>query len=232
MEIKSNPLAGQTEPAGGKEKKDNTLLKQQINNFLINYFNFIILAIALIIFIAGLFLFIYPQYQKIKTSEAMEKDKLQTEYQTKSAYLNKISNLKKSYQQISEANRKKIEKMVPTDNKITDLIPEIESIVLRNGAVLNSIKIESDDAGQTGVKAKVESSGKPESLAGIFAGQLPPEARLVRLEINLSSVNYQVLKNIVKAFENNLRLLDIAKINYAVLENKVVLIIYSYYLVG
>ena len=71
--------------------------------------------------------------------------------------------------------------------------------------------------------------GKQELPAGIFE-QLPEGVGLTKLEINLSSVNYPVLKNLLKAFENNLWLLDIAKVDYEAKENKAVLTIYSYYL--
>jgi hypothetical protein len=53
---------------------------------------------------------------------------------------------------------------------------------------------------------------------------------LIKIEVNLSSVNYPILKNIIKVFENNLRLFDIAKINFNVNDSQAVLNIYSYYL--
>lgn len=225
MDIKNNQSGG--EP----ENKPDSLWKQQINNFFIDYFSYLALAVALIIFVAGLFLFIYPQYKTISKSERLVKSNLEAKYKDKSDYLFKITNLKKLYQSISDTDRKKIQGMVPADSNITGLIPEIESIVLKNSAILHSIKITEEDS-QSQPKAKAESGERQVSPAGIFSGQLPAGVKLVKIEINLASVDYQVLKNIIKAFENNLRLLDIAEISYNVQDNKVVLIIYTYYLTG
>src|SRR3989338_8497212 len=217
------------EAAGGTEKTAQSLLKQRINNFLIIYFNYLTLALALAILAAGLFLFIYPQYQEIaKGNETAEKN-LQAEHEIKRIYLNGIRDLKNLYQLISAADREKIAKMVPAGNQAVSLIPEIESIVLKNGAVLNSIKIAEDPKSQSKTKSKIALGEKLEMPAGIFE-QLPEGVGLTKIEINLSSVNYPVLKNLLKNFENNLWLLDIAQVDYDAKENKVILIIYSYYL--
>lgn len=232
MEIKNKPPASEKDksPAGGPEKTPDSLLKQRVNNFLIGYFSYLTLALSFIIFAAGLFLFIYPQYQQITKSDETAKKNLQAEHEAKYSYLSAIRDLKNSYQLISGADRKKIEDMVPVSNKVTDLIPEIESIALKNGVVLNSIKVKSEDTtSQSKAKTTVELGEKQEPPAGIF-GQLPGGVGQAKIEINLSSVNYQVLKNLLKTFENNLRLLDIAKIDYDVQENKVVFTVYSYYL--
>lgn len=233
MEAKDEPLRPPA-PAGRpaddqSEKKPNNLLKQRINNFLISYFNYLALALAFIIFAAGLFLFLYPQYQRIVKNDATAKKSLQTEYDGQVSYLSAIRDLKTSYQSISEADRKKIEEMVPAGGQIVKIIPEIESIVLKNGASLLSIKIEEDFKVLAKAKTKVGSGDKQEPLAGIF-GQPPAGVSLAKIEVALSSVNYPVLKNLLKTFENNLRLLDVARVDYEVNENRAAFIIYAYYL--
>lgn len=222
MELKNKPLSEEA------QKKEASLLRQQINGYLISYFSHFVLALALIIFAAGLFLFIYPKYQEVAKSNQDARDNLEAEYQAKDSYLSKIGKLKKSYQPISEADRKKIEAMVPADSEITRLIPEIESIVIRNSAVLNSIHLEPVDSFSQ-PEASIETGVIPETPAGIFSGPLPQGVKLVRIAINLSSVNYQVLKNIIKTMENNLRLLDISEVNYSSADDKAGLIIYTYY---
>lgn len=211
------------------EKKSGDLLKQRVNNFLIGYFNYLALFLAFIILAAGLFLFIYPRYQEMAKGDETARKNLQTEHEAKYSYLSSIRGLKNLYQQVGAEERKKIVEMVPADNKVINLIPEIESIVLKNGAVLNSIKIEEGLKSTVKSKTTVESGEKPEQPAGIFE-QLPAGVGLARIDVILSSVNYQVLKNLLKTFENNLRLMDIAKIDFNVQENKAVFAIFSYYL--
>jgi len=227
MKIKDDPLR-QT-AADGSEKKVNSLFKQRLNNFLINYFSYLILALSFIIFIVGIFLFIYPQYRAIAESNKTDNKILQAEYEAKDNYLSAIRDLKNSYQLISAADREKIESMVPNSDKSINLIPEIETIVLKNGAVLNYVKIEENIKDQSNLKVKGESGETLARPAGIFE-HLPQGVGLTKVEISLSSVNYSVLKSLLKTFENNLWLLDIAKVDYDAQENKAIFTIYSYYL--
>lgn len=220
MEIKKNS------PDNINGKSDYNLFKRQANIFLLNYFNYLIFAVSLIIFVLGSTFFIYPRAKRIIASDQAERRNLQNQYDGQNGYLTKIINLKQSYRQISEADKKKIESMVPADKRVIGLIPEIESIVLKNGAFLNSIKIDSPDL-KSRPGTSIEEKRGP--AAGIF-GPLPEGIGLVKIEVDLGSVNYQVLKNIIKTLENNLRLLDVAKISYPAQESKVNLIIYAYYL--
>lgn len=211
-----------------EENKIDGLLKPKINNFLIEYFGYLVLGAAIIVFAIGLWLFIYPQYRQIAKEDETVRKNLQTEYEAKTEYLNFIVNLKKSYQSISEEDKKRLEILVPAEKDVNGLIYTLEAIALRNGVILNSLKIEPEDAkGQAGVRPQAVEN--KDAGAGVF-DQLPAGAGRVKIEVNLSSVNYQILKNVIETFENNLRLLDIAKINYNVDENKINLNVYSYYL--
>jgi len=223
MEIKNHP------PAGGEEnKKQVERLKNKINVFLLNYFNYLILALGLVILAVGLFVLVYPKYRQIYQANEEAKNNLQVEYEAKHDYLNSIRNLKKSYQLISDEEKAKIAGMVPATSDTSIIITEIESIVVRNSAVLTSIKIEpQNSSARTGLNAEPQENKEPP--AGIF-NELPQGVVPVKIEVNLSSVNYPILKNIIKTFENNLRLFDVARVDFNPNENKVLLNIYSYYL--
>lgn len=225
MEIKNHP------PAGGEANKKPAqaeVLKNKINGFLINYFNYLVSSLGIIILVAGLFVLAYPKYQQISKANEEAKNNLQIEYETKFNYLNSIRNLRKSYESISDDEKAKIADMLPPKRDTSTIIKEIESIAVRNSAILTSIKIEPLAAsGRTNLR--VEPREDKEPPVGIF-NQPPQGVGLVKLEISLNSINYPILKNIIKAFENNLRLFDIAKINFNASENMAILSIYSYYL--
>lgn len=223
MEFKKNkPLSGE------ENKKQAAILKVKINEFLIKYFNYLAFSLGLVILAAGLYITVYPKYRQVSEENREAKNNLQTEYETKFNYLESIRDLKKSYQSINDEEKAKIAKMVPDLRDSSSIITEIESIAVRNGAILTSIKIEPEsDGGRTSLKAEPEEA--KESLAGIF-NQPPQGVGLIKMEVNLSSVNYAVLKNIIKTFENNLRLFDIAEVNFNASENQAILNIYSYYL--
>lgn len=219
MEFKNNRPA-----AGSADKKSAAVLKIKTNKFLINYFNYLILALGAIITVAGLFILVYPKYQQIsKTNKEIRKNFL-AEYEARLEYFNSARNLKKLYQSINDGDKAKIDAMAPNQSDTGSIINEIEAIIASNSAILNSIKIESVSGDR-----QVETKENKEPAAGIF-NQPPSGAGLIKIEVKLSSVNYQVLKNIIKTFENNLRLFDLAKINFDVSENQALLNIYSYYL--
>jgi len=222
MEVKKHP------PIGGEEnKKQSEVLKNKINKFLINYFNYFIFSLSVVILAAGLFISAYPKYRQIAKDNEEAKNNLQVEYETKYNYLNSIRNLKKSYQTVNGDEKAKIAAMVPAADDASVIITEIESIAVKNSAILDSIKIEPKSSGRANLVAG-SGEGK-EAPVGIF-NELPQGIDLIKIEVNLSSVNYSVLKNIIKAFENNLRLFDIAIIDFNVDGNKAFLNIYSYYL--
>lgn len=229
MEIKDKT------PAGGKNKlpedKPNDLLKQKINIFLIGYFGYLTLAAAVTVAAIGGWLFIFPRYQEIAKENKAARQNLQSEFERQAGLLNSMVNLKKAYRQISEEDRKKISGMAPAGDDPSGLIPVVESIALKNNVVLNSLKIEPMNSNkQAQSQFKEEAGEKKEPPAGIFENP-PPGAGRVRLEVNLSSLNYPVLKNVIKTFENNVRLFDVARVNYSVSEKKAALTVYAYYLI-
>jgi len=223
MEIKKSPFSG-----GEENKKQAEVLKNKINGFLINYFNYLILVLGVIILAIGLLVFVYPKYQQIFNTTEEAKNNLQIEYETKLNYLNSIRNLKKAYKSISDADKAKIADMLPAARDTSAIITEIESIVVRNSAILTSIKIEPLAAGGRS-SLKVESAENKELPVGIF-NELPQGVGQIKIDVRLNSVNYQILKNIIKTVENNLRLFDIAKVVFNVRENEAFLNIYVYYL--
>ncbi len=228
METKNNPPAGGEQKKQDEKQKQVEFIKNKINIFLISYFNYLALFLGVILLAAGLFVLAYPKYQQISKANEEAKNNLQIEYETKFNYLNSIRNLKKSYQSISDEDKAKIAGMVPAKRETGVIITEIESIAVRNSAILTSVKIEPEAAaGRTNLR--VEPREDKEPPAGIF-NQLPQGVGLIKIEVNLGSVNYPILKNIIKAFENNLRLFDVAKINFNASENTALLNIYSYYL--
>jgi len=223
MESKKPPLID-----GEKNKKQLELLKNKINGFLINYFNYLVFALGAVILIVGLAMLAYPKYQQIFKENEEAKNNLQIEYETKFSYLNSIRNLQKLYQSVSDEEKAKLDSMLPVGRDTGAIIKEIESIVLKNGAILASIKIEPESGGGR-TNLKVEPRKGTEPPLGIF-NELPEGVGLIKIDINLGSVNYPVLKNIIKAFENNLRLFDIATVNFSASENQAILNMYSYYL--
>lgn len=225
MEIKENPPVG-----GEKNNQTMKIIKLKINQFLINYFNYIIFILGTAILAAGIYFFIYPKSRQIYSDNQAIKNDLQVEYQAKINYLEAIRNLENSYKLISADDKKKIDDMLPVEaeNNNGRIIAEIESIVTSNSAILNSIKIEAQDKAAL-ADSQVAPEGNQSPLSEIIK-QLPQGVKAIKIEANLSSVSYPVLKNLLKSLENNLKLFDIVNVKFNSKENKSNFIIYSYYL--
>jgi len=224
MDIKKDSSIGEEE-----NKKQVKLLRIKINGFLMDYFNYLIFSLSIIILAVGLFLLVYPKYRQISKENEEAKNNLQVEFRTKSDYLDSIRSLREIYQSINNEDKIKISSMLPATRDTSIIIAEIESIAVKNSAILNSIKIEPKQTAGERTNLNVDPEENKVSLAGIF-NEPPPGVGIIKIEVKLSSVNYQILKNIIKTFENNLRLFDIAKISFDVNKNEALLNIYSYYL--
>lgn len=223
MENENNP------PVGGEEnKKQSAMLKTKISNFLIKYFNYFAVFGGMAIFICGLMALPYPEYKKISKENMDLANKMKTEYAEKLERLIVVGNIKKSYASVSMEEKTKVSNMIPDLSDASEAIREIEMIALRNGAMLDAIKIEPKSP-SAGAKIKAEAAEDKNPPAGIFL-KPPQEVGLVKIEVNLSSVNYPVLKNIIRTFENNLRLFDVARVNFNANNSEAVLHIYGYYL--
>lgn len=210
-----------------KDNSSKAAPAEKLKIFLANYFNYLIVYLLIIIFAIGFFTLIYPKYKQIAKDEAEAGKNLRIEYETKFNYLNSIRNLQKAYRLISAADKEKVKKMVPEQGDTGALITEIEAIVKRNGARLNSIKIDTRPSlKKSELKALPGETKEPP--AGIFAN--PPQGvSAIKISANLSSTDYSTLKNIIKTLENNLRLFDIAEINFETNKNSAILSIYCYY---
>ena len=225
MEIKDKDNLQKTAKAD-KNNRQTELLKSKVNDFLMDYFNYLLIGLVLIIFVIGLFVIIYPKYQQIVQAKDEATKNLQAEYEVKLNYLNSIRNLQESYRLISADDREKINKMVPAINDPSAIITEIGSIAEKNSAILNSIKI--DTQSNSDEPTTRSSSGENKDLpAGIFT-QPPKGVNSVKITAALSSTNYPTLKNVIKTLENNLRLFDIVEINFNPDKNSATLGFYSY----
>jgi hypothetical protein len=91
------------------------------------------------------------------------------------------------------------------------LFGELEEIVSSNSFVLDSVKLsrpeESGDGGSAGGGATAE--------AAVANQALSPKLGQINVDVSISKIDYAGFKNLVKIFENNLRLLDIVKLDFS-----------------
>jgi len=219
LKISRKALAGDTRAAN--------LRQQKINKFLIKYYHWLVALTMLVVLTAGYFLLIQPKYQEMRGENEMTSQELQQAYAAKQTLLGNLNQLEQSYNQIKQADKDKINAMLPAKAEVERLISELEAIVLKNGLILASLSIEPQEKAKTSTKVEIkdENSGQKLKIA-----EMPEGVALVKISMGIVGSDYNGLKNLLRTIENNLRLLDIDKLDYNNAENKASLDLTAYYL--
>lgn len=191
--------------------------QNSLNLFLNNYFNIILVFILIIILTAAYITLIKPKYLETKwlIQENLEQQhRIYAEQQKRLKNLEVVANL---YSKIPSADLQKFNEVLP-DNYIKErLFGELEEIITENGFTVNSISLEKTEEGN-----KINNLGEEGS-------NIPEKVGTVNLSLSLSAVNYSGLKNLLRLFENNLRLFDVRQIDFAPDDNSVDLNLSTYF---
>ncbi|MFH1232414.1 MAG: type 4a pilus biogenesis protein PilO [Patescibacteria group bacterium] len=168
--------------------------QQNLNVFLIKYYNQLVCLLALLIITAGYFLLIQPKYIEVSESKKVaDQQQLEISYLEKQDELDQFIKLEKAYNKIDQKDKEKIEKILPSKVGVEELIAEIESIVLKNGLILTSLSIQSE---------------------GGASASLPEGVMSAKISLTVTGTDYLGLKSLLKTIENNVRLMDIQNVGY------------------
>jgi hypothetical protein len=207
-------------PAGATKNKNETLIK--LNNFLASYFNLLTAFIVIIILSVGFVVFILPKYRQVDAKVKLANEQLEKEYIKLTGYLKKLQTINNDYSNINQDSIDKIRKFLPNQPETESLIEKMEFVAKNNGVILNSLDI---DSGQ----------GEPDPKTGIIKPSaqsldLPPGVGKAIITVNMSGVSYGVMKSLLSVLEKNLRLMDITNLTFAPGDQRVEMIIETYYL--
>ncbi len=205
-----------------KIKQGNRLVKR-INDFLLNYFNWVVLIIVLTILVVGLLIIIEPKYELvIRDVEIVKRDK-EGEYFIQQSYLGKLNGLKDAYQNINPEDKRKIDIVLPEKVEIEEFFSNMEALVLRNGLILTSLQIKSKELEFK--KNKITSKNKNAENNDLFE-----EIGKIQITINIIGTDYDGLKSLLQIIESNLRLMDIENIRWSPDSNSTNLQLVTYYM--
>ncbi len=210
-----------------KENK-NEYIKQKINFFLVNYFHWLKISLFLIILLLGAFLIIKPKYVKAIKGIEQLKEQNQAKYDILQEHLNQLNKINESYKKISSDNIEKINNMLLSEQHYEDLFPQMEAIIKKRGLFLQSIDINSGEEDES-QKKRASKANKDADGAAI---KLP--AGIIKVSINMSivGVDYVNLKGLLNDFENNIQLLDIVNLNFALSDQSASFMVNTYYMEG
>lgn len=179
-------------------------IQKQINNFFANYFMFLVLVVVVVILASGYLFILKPKKDSFKDNIDRESAAREQQYFSLKSDLSKLEQLSLAYQSIDSKNVEKLDKILPTKPDVEELMKQMEVIVFQNGLLLTSITLQD------------------EVVVGAGVGG-------VSLGLQVVGTDYNGLKGLLRSVENNLRLLDVQKVNYAPDGKSTTLEIIAYY---
>jgi hypothetical protein len=193
--------------------------KNSLNLVLNEYFNLLTLLILLVVFALAYFLFIGPKYQSTSATIRENIESQKKLYAEQEKKLRDLKTVKDVFDNISPADIKKFNGVLP-DNYIKEqLFGELEEIVVKNGFMVSTVSVSSDD--------QVDASGNAMPTAGAPAGD--EKIGKVTVTVSIGAINYQGLKTLLKTFEANSRLFDIESVSFSEAGNSAQLEFVTYY---
>lgn len=156
---------------------------------------FLVVAVALIAWYVAM-----PSYAEIKKlSNSISEKKL--DFDKKKVFLSEMEALKKSYSEIDKSDKEKLGRILPQEENIISLLPELEVVISRMGLNILNMNFESF-ADNKGTAKKI-----PKFIKG--------DAKPVKVSVEVDG-GYAAFKNFLNSIEWNERLMDIASIRFKI----------------
>ncbi len=196
--------------------------RNDLNSFLNANFNLVIVFLVIIVLVASYFFLIKPKFEltlvAIRDNTAQQEQFYQNQRQ-KLADLQAAANL---YRQVSEADIKKVNTILPNEYAKERLFGELEDVLLQQGLILNNIKL---------TKSGEDVGGEPMAAKDGRVLDIPNADRVgtIRAEVSLSSTDYAALRNLLPVLENHLQLIDIQSLDFSAAAKTVNLVFLTYY---
>lgn len=124
------------------------------------------------------------------------------------------------YKKINPADLQRFNTVLPDNYDQERLFGEIEEMLSRGGWLLNSLNISQPE------EAEVAPDGEAPELRAALTDK---RIGAYTLDLSVSAIDYAGLKNLLKIFENNLRLLDVAKVNFSPANSSAQITLTTYY---
>ena len=201
------------EKKGGQDK-----ILKEILEIAHRYFFFVVLIVFLIIIACGYIFLIEPKYVAVSEKVKAEEEQKTKELEELTAYVDRLRQYRNKYSSISAEDKARVDELIAGKYLPENIFAEMEKLIFSRGLILNSIdvaasqdKINSADAGNTN---SGRSSGVGETI----------------IKLDITGVNYEGLKQLLSIMENNLRLLDVKKVDFSPEQNSAQLEVTSYYL--
>ncbi|HOZ53228.1 MAG TPA: hypothetical protein PK142_00945 [bacterium] len=221
-----------------KPQKEISLKQRRINNkvnsLLNSYFKFVVVVLVIVFFMASVNYIIIPRFRKVSISSEEVLQRKKAEFLREYNSLQEYKKIIAGFSQINQEDVYRIEKMMPERYSREDLFMEMTHFLLENNFKTDSVKVsdplEIASAEKNDAQGRRVVNNNPDLPAYYnYASSLPSGVGSWLIEIELSNVDYQSLKNLLNIIENNLRIMDIYSLDFNPQEQSVKAKIITYY---
>lgn len=207
------------------DKYKTKLFFNKISFLLVKNFNFLIIIIVFLSLLFIIIVILKPKYSNIQ--EKVEEFSVITEeeYPEKIKRYKRLSEYIDVYNEIEAREVEKIDTMLSEQGVREELFTRLESIIKKNGLILVSIVIKDDSSTQKSV------SKKSLALGEVDEGERSVSSKIgkIKTDLSITGVDYIGLKNLLKVFENSIKIMDIEHISFSPSNESLELQVSSYY---
>ncbi len=152
----------------------------------------------------GYFLLLGPKYQELKSGGQFNLKSKQIELKTLERQLADLKALKQNLADLAGQDLSKLRFILPAERDLPGLLVQLEKIASENDFILLSVGL-SSASGPARLDSARPAKGAVEDNYGL---------KKLNLSLALAGGNYPDLLRLLDAFEYNLRLMDVASINF------------------
>ena len=162
--------------------------KNKILYLIDDNFYLAVIFVFVLAMLIGYLVLIPSDAERIKIQN-QQVDSLMSEYISKEKKLTGLVDLNNAYAKIDRRSAEKVKKMVLSNMSSDELMRKLEFLILQNGFMLSSMQIGLEADNDLGLK-------------------------VITVSLSVSGVDYEGLKRLLDAFENNLNVMDVHQLSF------------------
>lgn len=182
---------------------NNLAKKNYINNQLNSYFNLFVVIFVAFLLLISYFLILKPKVDE--TTNAISEN-ISSHERLLQAEKNKLASLQSAiiaYQKIDPVDLSRVNGILPDEYDKELLYGELAEIIESHGFIPVSIELTKD--GEATSSAEINNNVS----TGAASSTLPKKVGVINISLEIATIDYAGLKNLLNVLESNLRLLDI-----------------------
>jgi len=186
---------------------NNLVKKNYVNNLLNTYFNLFVVIFISFALLITYFLLLKPKVDE--TTNAISEN-ISSHEKVLQAEKTKLANLQDAvlaYQNINPVDLTRVNSILPDDYAKESLYGEIEEIIIQNGFIPTLISLNKE-----GESAGIMASTTDTSVK-VGTAKISDKIGVIGVTVNITSIDYAGMKNLLNVLESNLRMLDVQQVS-------------------